>query len=171
MLLSRTADDLFWLARYVERAENTARIIDAALRLSSLPTGYGGSGNEWESAVIATGNHDLFTSLYEEATRETVVEFLAFSPQNPSSIRSCLTVARRSARAVRTAITVEMWEAVNGAWLDLHRFDAASMTPLVVCSVPGFCWGDARRRSKRPFISQIKTRPDLESGRVNNFTL
>lgn len=128
MLLSRTADDLFWLARYVERAENTARIIDAALRLSSLPSGYGGSGNEWESAVISTGNHDLFTSLYEEATRETVVEFLAFSPENPSSIRSCLTVARRSARAVRTAITVEMWEAVNGAWLDLHRFDAASMT-------------------------------------------
>jgi len=128
MLLSRTADDLYWLARYVERAENTARIIDAALRLSSLPTGYGGSGNEWESAVLATGNHDLFTSLYEEATQETVVEYLAFSSANPSSIRSCLTVARHSARAVRTAITVEMWEAINGAWLDLHRFDAASMT-------------------------------------------
>ena len=127
MLLSRTAANLFWLARYVERAENTARILDAASRLSSLPSGYGGTSNEWESAVIATGGHDLFRELYPDASATNVIDFLGFSAQNPSSIRSCLEAARRNARAVRTALTIEMWEAINGAWLEQRRFDAARM--------------------------------------------
>jgi uncharacterized alpha-E superfamily protein len=127
-MLSRTADTLYWLARYVERAENTARIIDAALRLSTLPVGYSGSTNEWESAVAATGNLALFQRHFGEATQANVVSFLAFSPDNPSSIRSCLDVARANARAVRTALTIEMWEAINGAWLEVKRFDGATMT-------------------------------------------
>ena len=127
-MLSRTADTLYWLARYVERAENTARIIDAALRLSALPVGYSGSSNEWESAVAATGNAALFAELYGEATQATVVDFLAFSQDNPSSIRSCLDIARANARAVRTALTIEMWETINGAWLEMKRFNGQTMT-------------------------------------------
>lgn len=127
-MLSRTADTLYWLARYVERAENTARIIDAALRLSALPVGYSGSSNEWESAVEATGNAALFAELYSEATQATVVDFLAFSQENPSSIRSCLDIARANARAVRTALTIEMWETINGAWLEMKRFNGQTMT-------------------------------------------
>lgn len=127
-MLSRTADTLYWLARYVERAENTARIIDAALRLSALPVGYSGSSNEWESAVEATGNAALFAELYGEATQATVVDFLAFSQENPSSIRSCLDIARANARAVRTALTIEMWETINGAWLEMKRFNGQTMT-------------------------------------------
>ncbi len=127
MLLSRTAANLYWLARYVERAENTARILDAAARLASLPSTYGGTSNEWESAVIATGGHDLFKSLYDGADATSVIDFLGFSPENPSSIRSCLEIARRNARAVRTAITIEMWEAINSAWLEQKRFDASTM--------------------------------------------
>lgn len=127
-MLSRTADTLYWLARYVERAENTARIIDAALRLSALPVGYSGSSNEWESAVAATGNAALFAELYSEATQATVVDFLAFSQENPSSIRSCLDIARANARAVRTALTIEMWETINGAWLEMKRFNGQTMT-------------------------------------------
>mgnify|MGYP001766698181 CR=1 FL=1 len=127
-MLSRTADTLYWLARYVERAENTARIIDAALRLSALPVGYSGSSNEWESAVAATGNAELFAKLYGEATQATVVDFLAFSQENPSSIRSCLDIARANARAVRTALTIEMWETINGAWLEMKRFNGQTMT-------------------------------------------
>lgn len=122
-MLSRTADSLFWLSRYVERAENTARIIDAASRLSALPAGYGASGNEWESALAATGCLAAFTEVYgEEATPEAAVDFLAFSPANPSSIKSCLEVARFNARAVRTALTAEMWETINTAWLELKSF-------------------------------------------------
>lgn len=127
-MLSRTADNLYWLSRYVERAENTARIIDTAARLSAMPAGYGGTSNEWESALVASGSLDLFRRLYDEANSRNVIDFLAFSPDNPSSIRSCLDVARANARAVRTALTIETWEAINGAWLELKRFDGATMT-------------------------------------------
>ena len=129
MLLSRVAADLFWLARYTERAENTARILDVAARLSALPSTYGGSTNEWESAVLATGSGVAFAERYDEANRRNVIEWLAFSNENPSSIRSCLDVARSSARAVRTALTREMWEAINDAWLELHRYSVDQMSP------------------------------------------
>ncbi|TBW38232.1 alpha-E domain-containing protein [Siculibacillus lacustris] len=122
-MLSRTADSLFWLSRYVERAENTARIIDAAHRLAALPSSYGATGNEWESALAATGCLELFTEVYgEEATAESAVDFLAFSPANPSSIKNCLEIARFNARAVRTALTAEMWETINTAWLELKGY-------------------------------------------------
>jgi uncharacterized alpha-E superfamily protein len=126
-MLSSTAENLFWLSRYVERADNTARIIDAASRLAALPITYGGSRNEWESAVLATGAIAMFYELYKEATPETVIDFLAFSPDNPSSIKSCFATARANGRAVRTALTTAMWEAINGAWLDLRRFEGGRM--------------------------------------------
>ncbi|MEI8145512.1 MAG: alpha-E domain-containing protein [Alphaproteobacteria bacterium] len=124
-MLSRTADNLYWLARYVERAEYLARIVDASLRLSNLPSAYAGSSNEWESAVATAGCAEHFYKAHDKATRETVIEFLAFSPDNPSSIRSCFELARTNARAVRTALTVEMWEAINTAWLDLRKYRGA----------------------------------------------
>ncbi|MEM7696420.1 MAG: alpha-E domain-containing protein [Pseudomonadota bacterium] len=129
MLLSRVADDIYWLARYTERAENTARILDVAARLASLPSTYGGTTNEWESAVLATGSWAEFAARYDEANRRNVIEWLAFSADNTSSIRACLDVARRSARAVRTAITREMWEAINGAWLETRRYTIDGMSP------------------------------------------
>lgn len=129
MLLSRVAADLFWLARSVERAENTARLLDVASRLSSLPSTYGGTTNEWQSAALATGSYALFEERYGEPTRRNVIHFLAFSQDNPSSIFSCLDYARRSARSVRTAITREMWEAINDAWLELRRTSADNMSP------------------------------------------
>lgn len=120
-MLSRTADNLFWLSRYVERAEALARILEATQRLASLPVAYAGSSNEWESAVFTAGCDDGFFAKYEDATAETVIDYLVFEKENPSSIVSCFEVARHNARAVRTALTVEMWEAINGAWLELRR--------------------------------------------------
>ena len=122
MLLSRTADSLYWTARYIERAENTARLLEAATRLSNVRTGEENRSNEWESAVLATGMEELFRERYGEPSARTVVDFLAFSEANPSSIRSCLEAARANARSVRTAITIEMWETVNAAWLELKRY-------------------------------------------------
>lgn len=122
-MLSRTADNLFWLARYTERADFVARILDATTRLASLPQSYAGASNEWESALASAGDPELFRSLYGRPDEGTVRDFLAFSPSNPSSIRSCIEVARENARSVRTALTVEMWDAVNGAWLELKNFD------------------------------------------------
>lgn len=121
-MLSRTADNLYWLARYVERAEYLARIIEASIRLANLPSAYAGTSNEWESAVATAGCAPQFFAAHDKATRESVIDFLAFSPDNPSSIRSCFEVARTNARAVRTALTVEMWDAINSAWLELGKY-------------------------------------------------
>jgi uncharacterized alpha-E superfamily protein len=121
-MLSRTADNLYWLARYVERAEYLARILEATQRLATLPLNYVGSSNEWASSVATAGCAGAFYAVYEEANEENVTEFLAFSLNNPSSIRSCFEAARTNARSVRTALTVEMWDAINGAWLELKRF-------------------------------------------------
>ena len=127
-MLSRTADNLYWLARYVERAEYLARILDAAYRLSSLPASYGGGTNEWESAVATAGCAPAFFEAHSEATERTVMEFLAFSPDNPSSIRNCFEMARTNARSVRTALTIEMWSTINDAWLKLQTYDPSRMS-------------------------------------------
>jgi uncharacterized alpha-E superfamily protein len=127
-MLSRTADNLFWLARYTERADFVARILDATTRFASLPTSYGGAGNTWESALASAGSDETFRGLYTVTNEDTVRDFLAFSAANPSSIRNCLESARTNARAVRTALTTEMWEAINGAWLEFKRFDGRSMS-------------------------------------------
>src|SRR6202140_4746112 len=121
-MLSRTADNLYWLARYVERAEYIARILDTTLRLTTLPLAYIGTTNEWESAVATAGCARAFFAAHGEANEETVTEFLAFSTANPSSIRNCFESARLNARAVRTALTIEMWDTINGAWLELKKW-------------------------------------------------
>jgi uncharacterized alpha-E superfamily protein len=127
-MLSRTADNLYWVSRYVERAEFVARILDATARLSTLPTAYGGAGNEWKSALLTAGAAETFSSVQGEVNERNVMEFLAFSPDNPSSIRNCFELARSNARSVRTAITGEMWEAINGAYLELRRYNPKAMT-------------------------------------------
>jgi uncharacterized alpha-E superfamily protein len=121
-MLSRTADNLYWLARYVERAEYLARILEATQRLTALPLAYVGESNEWESAVATAGCANAFYAVFPEANEENVTDFLAFSIENPSSIRSCFEAARTNARAVRTALTMEMWDAINGTWLELKRY-------------------------------------------------
>jgi uncharacterized alpha-E superfamily protein len=121
-MLSRTADNLYWLARYVERAEFVARILEATQRLTAMPLAYVGGTNEWESAIATAGNARAFATRYAEANEETAIDFLAFSTANPSSIRNCFELARTNARAVRTALTAEMWDVINGGWLELKRF-------------------------------------------------
>src|SRR5690606_2062184 len=82
---------------------------------------------EWESALAGAGALAGFSARYDHADRDAVIDYLAFSPSNPSSIRSCLETARNNARSVRTALTSEMWEALNGAWMELKRFDGTKM--------------------------------------------
>ena len=124
-MLSRAADNLYWLARYLERADYLARVIDATQRLSALPRAYGGAGGEWESALESAGGVEGFHAVTETADEASVVEFLVFDAANPSSIRNCIDLARTNARAVRTALTMEMWEGINSAWLELKRFEGA----------------------------------------------
>jgi len=121
-MLSRTADSLYWLARYIERAEFVARTLEATQRLTAMPLSYVGGTNEWESAIATAGSAKAFAAHYSEATEESAIDFLAFSIDNPSSIRNCFEMARTNARAVRTALTAEMWDAINGGWLELKRY-------------------------------------------------
>lgn len=110
-MLSRVANAIYWMARYLERAENVARFIDVNLQLSlDLP---GREKQQWEPLVITTGDFEFFTELHGEATREKVIDFLVFDARNLNSITSCLTAARENARSIREVITSEMWEEVN----------------------------------------------------------
>ena len=128
-MLSRTADNLYWLSRYAERADFLARILDAALRLTALPSSYGGrTSNEWASALSSAGDPELFRTLYDAVNEHTVCNFLAFSPHNPSSIRACLATARENARSIRTALTTEMWDTINGAWLELRSYEGRDLS-------------------------------------------
>jgi uncharacterized alpha-E superfamily protein len=120
-MLSRTAENLYWLARYVERAEYLARTIEATLRATALPAAYVGKTNEWESALLTAGIGNGFYQVHPEADERSVVDYLAFSSENPSSIRNCIEAARLNSRSVRTALTSEMWDTINGAWIDLQQ--------------------------------------------------
>ena len=120
-MLSRTAENLFWLARYVERAEYLARTIEATLRVTALPSAYIGKTNEWDSALLTAGVGASFYNFHDEANEKSVVDYLAFSSDNPSSIRNCIENARLNARSVRTALTGEMWDTLNSAWIELQE--------------------------------------------------
>src|SRR2546425_10230978 len=101
-MLSRTADNLYWLARYVERAEYLARILEVTQRLTTLPLAYVGSSNEWESAVATPGCTPAFAAAYPEANEGAGTGFLFFSTPHPSSIPNCFGSPRPHPRAGRT---------------------------------------------------------------------
>ena len=122
-MLSSTADNLYWLARYMERADFLARAIEASCRFAAMPKAYGETDSEWKSVLLSSGAHAAFESTGQPVTEANVIEFLTFSRDNPGSIRNCIEFARANARAVRTALTVEMWEAINGAWLEIKAME------------------------------------------------
>src|SRR5215470_16847510 len=114
-MLSRVANSIYWLSRYTERAENVARFIDVNLQMIlDLPSG---SREQWQPLVIITGDDADFAARYDGATRENVIQFLAFDAENPNSIVSCLRAARENGRTVRDAISPEMWEQINTCYL------------------------------------------------------
>jgi uncharacterized alpha-E superfamily protein len=122
-MLSRVADAIYWLNRYIERAENVARFVDVTLQLTlDLP---GGTSAQWAALVQLTGDAARFQERFGTATRDNVVAFLTFDADHPSSIISCIHAARENARAVRDSITAEMWEQVNKFYLMLRTAVAA----------------------------------------------
>ncbi len=128
-MLSRTADNLYWLARYMERADFLARAIQASRRLAALPKAYGGDETEWESVLLSSGAALTFENSGRPVDEANVVEFLTFAPENPGSIRNCLEHARANARAVRTALTTEMWESINDAYLAMRALESRGAVP------------------------------------------
>ncbi|RQU95830.1 alpha-E domain-containing protein [Burkholderia cenocepacia] len=119
MLLGRTASGLYWMYRYIERAENIARIVDAGLRMALTRTA--DAPAEWSSVLVSSGADDGYREKYDAYAADTVTDYLLRDRDNPSSVLSCIEAARSNARMVRTALTREAWESVNGAWLALRR--------------------------------------------------
>jgi len=117
-LLSRVADSVYWMARYMERAENIARFIGVNLNLQlDLPLD---PARQWQPLIDTSGDMEIFKERYGVANQENVISFLAYDAENPNSIYSCLTSARENARSVRETISSEMWAQVNSMYLQLQ---------------------------------------------------
>ena len=122
-MLGRTANGLYWMNRYIERAENMARLVDAGLRMA-LTRSHNAS-EEWTSVVVSAGVEVAFAARHSEYTSATVSDFLIRDVSNPSSAMSSIETARMNARMVRTALTRETWESINEAWMSMKRMLAA----------------------------------------------
>ncbi|WP_242111532.1 alpha-E domain-containing protein [Luteimonas aquatica] len=129
-MLCRTANDLYWVSRSIERAENTARLIDVTLRIAMLPERLDRGKAEaapWRRALEALGGAEDFVQRYGIIDADGVLRHLLLSPDNPASIYSCLRDARENARAQRVAITSEMYEDLNTSWLEMRSLNATRM--------------------------------------------
>jgi uncharacterized alpha-E superfamily protein len=143
-MLSRTAAYLYWIGRYVERAEFTARLVEATLRLDALSARPAGKA-AWESALLVTACDEGFAATGQRMSPQAVSSYLTLATANPSSIRSCLDQARSNAKAVRTALTRDAWEAINRAWLGLRGLattggyeETLALTAMIRAETRGF---------------------------------
>ena len=112
-MLSRTADHLFWMSRYTERAENTARMLDVNYQTSLLPQSAAVAQVGWQGLLSISELLPAYNAKHDAVTPDDVLEFMIKDESNPSSIVSCLRAARENARAVRGTLTTEVWETQN----------------------------------------------------------
>ena len=146
-MLSRTADHLYWMSRYIERAENMARMIDAHHRLALLPRAPEAVLQGWQATLISLGMDSQYRERNDTLTPTAAFDFLAFDREHSGSILRCLRAARENARAVRGTITSDMWETLNTTYLESHAFNS---------SMPESGRGD--------FIEWVKYRTHLTRG-------
>ena len=125
-MLGKTAGGLFWMFRYLERAENIARLVEAGWRIAL--TRSGSAENEWESVLTTAGMHALYREKYDDFEAVRVINYLLRDPDNASSVMSAMNAARANARLVRTALSSEVWEAVNECWMAVKTALARPVT-------------------------------------------
>ena len=118
-MLGRTANSIFWMFRYLERAENTARLLDAGFRMSLTRTSDTAS-EEWRSILVTLGHIEEYDALYEGYSGPQVFNFVLRDKENPYSVLAMAELARTNARSARSSLTMEVWEAVNEAWMTLR---------------------------------------------------
>jgi uncharacterized alpha-E superfamily protein len=137
-MLSRVAESVYWIGRYVERAENTARLLDVAFRSTrELSSSFQeGAPDELRLVLAALGTEDVYAQRYGDITEDGLAAFLVVDADNPHSVVRCITAARDNARAVRESISTEMWEELNRTYLSLSRVTTAY---LLVEGVYDFC--------------------------------
>ena len=147
-MLSRTADHLFWMSRYTERAENTARMLDVNYQTSLLPQSQAVALVGWQGLISISELLPAYTELHGDIAAREVMDFMVKDESNPSSIVSCLSAARENARAVRGTLTTEVWETLNTTWLDVKRMVKA----------------DEFERDPSQFFEWVKFRSHLSRG-------
>ena len=150
-MLSRTADHLFWMARYMERAENTARMLDVNYQTSLLPQSADMAEQGWRGLLSISELTSSFSKKYREVTARNVMDFMVRDESNPSSIVSCVRAARENARAVRGALTTEVWETQNQTWLEFMRLLKGEM-------------GETFERDPSTLFEWVKFRSHLSRG-------
>ncbi len=122
-MLSRTAENLYWIGRYMERAEMMARLLEVGARIALLPSAGHGYRNEWDSLLQASGTAAGFAGKYGDPVERNIESYLFFDRDNPSSIASCLERARENGRIVRTALSSQVWDAINTAFQELRQLE------------------------------------------------
>ena len=124
-MLSRTADHLYWMSRYTERAENLARLLDVTHQMSLVPKSVEAENQNWGAILALNSLEARFAESYDEINAENVLRFMVMDPNNVSSIYSCLHAARENAHAVRGTLTAETWESCNMTWIEVRgqRFE------------------------------------------------
>ena len=147
-MLSRTADHLFWMSRYTERAENTARMLDVNYQTALLPQSQAVALVGWQGLISISELLPAYTELHGDIAAREVMDFMVKDESNPSSIVSCLSAARENARAVRGTLTTEVWETLNTTWLDVKRMIKA----------------DEFERDPSQFFEWVKFRSHLSRG-------
>ena len=120
-MLSRTADHLYWMARYAERAENLARLLDVSYQMSLVPQSPSAHARNWGALLALNSLETSFAQQFSEINAENILRFMVSDADNPSSIYTCLRMARENAHAVRGTMTMEMWESVNTTWIELRN--------------------------------------------------
>lgn len=152
-MLGRTASGLFWMMRYLERFENTARLIDAGFRMSL--TRARTAESEWESVLTTAGTRDIYLQKHDRFSTRAATEFLISDKDNPSSLLRSIAAARENARMTRTALTRDVWEAINETWLQFKR-DHASLR---------------HRSDLQDLLSSVRQQSALVRGSINGTML
>ncbi|AKZ62364.1 hypothetical protein F506_06480 [Herbaspirillum hiltneri N3] len=147
-MLSRTADHLFWMARYTERAENTARMLDVHVQTALLPQSTDDAEQGWRALLGISELQYGYNQKYDALTQKDVIDFMVRDPSNSSSIASCLKQARENARAVRGALTTEAWEIQNATWIKMQ----------------GYLQTNALEQNPSDFFEWVKHRSHLSRG-------
>ncbi|MEZ5886376.1 MAG: alpha-E domain-containing protein [Paracoccaceae bacterium] len=158
-MLSRTAENLFWMGRYMERAEMTARLLDVGSRITLLPSSAGqGFRDDWDSLLQASGTAEGFRAKYGETVQRNIESYLFFDRDNPSSVASCIERARENGRIVRTALTSQVWDALNTAFQELRQLERMERGSLELSRLTE--WTTRHTSMLRGAISATKLRDD-----------
>lgn len=131
-MLSRTAENLFWITRYMERGETIARLLEVGSRNALIPSVSGGFRNEWDAILQASGTAGGFADKYGDTVQRNIESYLFFDLDNPSSIASCVAQARENGRIVRTALSSQTWDALNTAFQEMQELRRTERSKLSV---------------------------------------